>query len=122
MTYGYNLAGSQISFTYPSGRVVTTAYDSADRFSTVQDVYNGTSSTHASSINYWPNRTIQTAILGHPNLNGYSIVDSTTLNSRLQVSNRSAQLGSVFPVQLNVSKPKSATTRSAESPSKWNGC
>ena len=67
----------------------------------MQDVFNGTSSTHASFINYWPNRAIQSATLGHPNLNGSSIVDNTTLNSRLQVSNRSAQVGSVFPVQLN---------------------
>ena len=37
MVYGYDLAGYLVSETYPSGRVVTTTYDTAGRLAGVQD-------------------------------------------------------------------------------------
>ncbi len=48
--YGYNLAGALTSETYPSGRVVTTAYDNASRVSAVA---SGTT-TYVQAIQYAP--------------------------------------------------------------------
>jgi RHS repeat-associated protein len=101
MYYGYNLASDLTSFIYPSGRVILTSYDTANRISQVQDVYNGNTSTHAGSINYWPNRVIENMNIGHQNSNNVNLVENTTLNSRLQVSARNAQFGSTFPVQFS---------------------
>jgi RHS repeat-associated protein len=99
--YAYNLAGGLISMTYPSGRVVNTSYDTANRISQLQDVYNGNTSTHASAINYWPNRVMENMNVGHGSDGGVNLVENTTLNSRLQVSSRNVQRGSVFPVQFS---------------------
>jgi len=44
---------------------------------------------------------IENMNVGCPNANGASLVENTTLNSRLQVSNRNTQIGSVFPVQFS---------------------
>lgn len=41
MSYGYNLAGAQTSFTYPSGRVLSTEYDEAGRMAGVRDQQSG---------------------------------------------------------------------------------
>ena len=101
MYYGYNLASDLTSFIYPSGRVILTSYDTANRISQVQDVYNGVAATHAGSINYWPNRVIENMNIGHQNSNNVNLVENTTLNSRLQVSARNAQFGSTFPVQFS---------------------
>jgi RHS repeat-associated protein len=101
MYYGYNLASDLTSFIYPSGRVALTNYDTANRISQVQDVYNGNTSTHAGSINYWPNRVIENMNIGHQNSNNVNLVENTTLNSRLQISARNAQFGSTFPVQFS---------------------
>ena len=46
-TYRYNLAGSLISETYPSGRVITTAYDGAGRASGVSGSLGGTAASYA---------------------------------------------------------------------------
>jgi len=101
MYYGYNLASDLTSFIYPTGRVALTSYDTANRISQVQDVYNGVAATHAGSINYWPNRVIENMNIGHQNSNNVNLVENTTLNSRLQVSARNAQFGSTFPVQFS---------------------
>jgi RHS repeat-associated protein len=53
-TYGYtyNLAGGQITETFPSGRVVTTTYDLLNRASGVTGLLSGTSSTYLKSVSY----------------------------------------------------------------------
>jgi len=101
MYYGRNLASDLASFIYPTGRVILTSYDTANRISQVQDVYNGVASTHAGSINYWPNRVIENMNIGHQNSDNVNLVENTTLNSRLQISARNAQFGSTFPVQFS---------------------
>jgi len=80
---------------------VNTSYDTANRISQLQDVYNGSTSTHASAINYWPNRVMENMNVGHGSNGGVNLVENTTLNSRLQVSSRNVQRGSVFPVQFS---------------------
>ena len=100
MSYNYDLADELTSFTYPSGRVVNTVYDHAARISRLSDVYNGATSNHASSVTYFPNRVIEAVTLGHPNLLGNAMTENTGLNSRLQISSRNVQLGSVDPVQF----------------------
>ncbi len=74
ISYEYDLAGNLTRQTYPSGRVVETAYDAAGRISQVasgQTVY-------ASSINYWPHGGVKDLKLGN-NLWEHSI-----FNERLQ--------------------------------------
>jgi hypothetical protein len=75
MYYGYNLASDLTSFIYPTGRVAQTSYDTANRISQVQDVYNGVASTHAGSINYWPNRVIENMNIGHQNSDNVNLVE-----------------------------------------------
>src|ERR1044072_8569103 len=41
MSYSYNLAGAPISFTYPSGRVISTEYDPAGRMAGLRDQASG---------------------------------------------------------------------------------
>ena len=82
--------------------MVNTSYDTAARISQLQDTYNGATSTHAGSINYFPNRVIRNMAIGHQNLSGISIYENTALDSlgRLQIINRNVQIGSIYPVQL----------------------
>jgi RHS repeat-associated protein len=52
MSYQYNLAGSLIAESYPSGRVVRTTLDSVGRLSQVTGEINGVTKTYASSFGY----------------------------------------------------------------------
>ncbi|HEY1528924.1 MAG TPA: hypothetical protein VGH51_22095 [Candidatus Angelobacter sp.] len=52
--YAYNLAGALSSETYPSGRVVTTGYDGANRPNAVNGTLSGQTKPYAYSIAYWP--------------------------------------------------------------------
>ena len=60
-SYGYNAAGSLTSETYPSGRVVKTAYDGVNRPAWVQGSFGGVNTDYAGSpgdpntwAHYWP--------------------------------------------------------------------
>jgi len=53
-TYTYNLAGALTSETYPSGRVVTTGYDGANRPLHVSGVLQGQTTNYLTSAWYWP--------------------------------------------------------------------
>ncbi len=53
-TYTYNLADALTSTTYPSGRVVTTGYDQANRPSGLSGTLNSTSTQYLANITYAP--------------------------------------------------------------------
>ncbi len=80
MSYTYNLASGVTTFTFPSGRVQKTAYDSANRINNVQDTYNSNTSIHASSIGYAPNGTLDSMVIGHPTFSGNTMTEHATLN------------------------------------------
>jgi len=77
--YVYNLAGTLTSETYPSGRVVTTSYDGANRFAGVSGALNGVTTPYVSNVSYWPHG----AILGLNRANSLSL-RAAVYNSRLQ--------------------------------------
>ncbi len=53
-SYAYNLAGSLTSEKYPSGRVVATSYDAANRTAAVTGWLSGVQTSYVSNLNYWP--------------------------------------------------------------------
>jgi len=79
-TYYYNLAGALTKETYPSGRVVTTSYDGANRANEVAGSYNSVGTTYVPEVTYFPHGGTQYTEYGN-NLwrTGY-------YNSRLQVT------------------------------------
>jgi RHS repeat-associated protein len=77
--YDYNLAGDLTSQTFPSGRVVTTAYDNAGRLSQVSGQKTGEAGkTYASSFNYSAHGAVSEMKLGN------NLWEHTIFNSRLQ--------------------------------------
>jgi RHS repeat-associated protein len=79
MTYGYNLAGALTSETYPSGRVVTTAYDNVGRLSQVSGQKTGEANkTYASQLSYSAHGAITDLKLGN------NLWEHTSFNTRLQ--------------------------------------
>lgn len=81
MSYSYNLAGEMISQTYPSGRVVISAYDNAGRLNGLTGQKSGEANkTYADSFGYWPSSAIKDLKLGN------NLWEHTSLNSRLQTS------------------------------------
>ncbi|MDQ2843143.1 MAG: hypothetical protein M3Y72_19310, partial [Acidobacteriota bacterium] len=53
-TYTYNLTGSLTSESYPSGRVVSTSYNGADRANAVSGILNATQTNYISNVKYAP--------------------------------------------------------------------
>jgi YD repeat-containing protein len=79
MSYGYDLAGNVIMQTYPSGRVVTTSYDTANRLSGVSGQKSGEGpKTYASSFSYTAHAGLQAVQLGN------GLWEHTRYNARLQ--------------------------------------
>lgn len=79
-SYGYNLAGGLTSETYPSGRVVTTAYDGANRVSSLSGNLDGAGANYLSQFTYAPSGgTLQYQ-------RGNNVWRQTTYNSRLQTA------------------------------------
>jgi RHS repeat-associated protein len=77
--YSYNLAGALTSETYPSGRVVSTAYDNAGRISTVSGQKSGElAKTYASQFAYSSHGAVSALTLGN------GLVEQTVFNNRLQ--------------------------------------
>jgi RHS repeat-associated protein len=58
-TYTYNLTGALTSEQYPSGRMVTTTYDGANRPKQLTGLLNGTTTTYADTIQYLPHGAVQ---------------------------------------------------------------
>lgn len=76
--YMHSLAGSLLTETYPSGRVVTNSYDAANRALSVAGKTGSSTSTYVSSIQYAPHGAVQSEQLGN------GLYEKTGFNSRLQ--------------------------------------
>jgi len=85
-SYCYNAAGGLTQETYPSGRAVTTSYDSAGRVLGVSGVVGSAVKNYAGSataadparIQYWPQGAIRQMALGN------TLYEWSVYNSRLQ--------------------------------------
>lgn len=84
MSYGYNRASAQTSFTYPSGRVVSVEYDPASRMAGVRDQQSGLyyagagGSDSTNRIKYSAHGGVSVVKLGN------NLWEHTNFNSRLQ--------------------------------------
>ena len=84
MSYGYNLAGAQTSFTYPSGRVISMESDTAGRLAGVRDQQSGlyyagaAGSDGTNRIKYGAHGGVSVVKLGN------NLWEHTDFNSRLQ--------------------------------------
>src|SRR5262249_22135361 len=79
MSYGYDLVGNLITQMYPTGRVVTTSYDTANRISGVSGQKSGEApKIYASSFSYAAHAGVQTVQLGN------GLWEHTSYNARLQ--------------------------------------
>ncbi|HXM51037.1 MAG TPA: RHS repeat-associated core domain-containing protein [Pyrinomonadaceae bacterium] len=84
MSDGYNLAGGQTSITYPSGRVITSEYDAAEKLAGVRDqqsgvYYAGAASTDATNrMQYAAHGAVSAMKLGN------GLWEHTSFNNRLQ--------------------------------------
>ena len=76
MSYGYNFGGAMNSETYPSGRVVSYAFDDGARLSQV----SGGSTVYANQFDYSTTQGLKSVTLGNGGVETYSY------NSRLQLS------------------------------------
>ncbi len=78
--YAYNLAGALTAETYPSGRVVATGYDGANRVSGIAGNVAGQQTAYASGVSY--------AAQGAPSYIGYGnqVARSFTYTNRLSLS------------------------------------
>jgi RHS repeat-associated protein len=65
ITYQYSLTGALTAETYPSGRVVRTAYDGLGRLSSVKGEKGGTTKTYASSYGYTSQGLLSKVKLGN---------------------------------------------------------
>jgi RHS repeat-associated protein len=96
LSYTYNMLSEITSETYPSGRVVSTGYDSAGRATSVtgQGVQNYTlpSTSYASAVTYAPNGAVSAMTLGN------TLVQANGFNTRFQPA--SVTLGSVWSTSL----------------------
>ena len=81
-TYTYNRAGGLTSETLPSGRKVSTVYDSAARPSTLSGLLGTTTTNYVTQSSYWPNG-VPWYFVRSPSNNVWSV---TSVNSRLQVA------------------------------------
>jgi YD repeat-containing protein len=84
ISYTYDRAGSLVSETYPSGRVVTTGYDTGERISSVAGVLNGVKTNYVAAIGYAPHSGINSIALGN------GMFETFGYNSRLQTSSLTA--------------------------------
>jgi RHS repeat-associated protein len=86
MSYAYNRAGAQTSFTYPSGRVLALEYDAAGRMAGVRDQQSGAyyagaaGSDSTNRIKYAAHGGVSVVKLGN------NLWEHTDFNSRLQSS------------------------------------
>jgi RHS repeat-associated protein len=80
MSYSYNLGGALASQTYPSGRIVSYAFDDAARLSQVSSQVGATNAVYASQYDY----TSPTGLLKSVTL-GNGAIESYVYNSRLQL-------------------------------------
>jgi RHS repeat-associated protein len=84
--YAYNLAGDLVTETYPSGRVVNTGFDGANRPVSVTGSNAGANKAYVSGITYWPHGSPSSLALGN------GLQSSSQFNSRLQIISLAATL------------------------------
>jgi RHS repeat-associated protein len=78
--YQYNQAGAMDTIQYPSGRTITTCYDTAGRPVTLSGVKSGTpNATYVQNAHYGPHSGAMSLALGN------GLTESTTYNNRLQI-------------------------------------
>jgi YD repeat-containing protein len=77
-SYAYNLAGSLTSETYPSGRIIATGYDGANRASSVTGTFNQAQTNYLSNATYSPHGAPTGYTYGNSSMPGF------TYNNRLQ--------------------------------------
>jgi RHS repeat-associated protein len=80
-TYGYNLAGALTSEQLPSGRALTSGYDTTGRLTTVSGTLSGSTTSYVNVTQYWAHGLVRQMQYGN-NVwrdNGY-------INSRLQLT------------------------------------
>jgi hypothetical protein len=90
---------------YPSGRVVTTAYNDAGRISQVSGAYDGVDSEYESSYTYVPNGALaQVTRGGNPEYTGTidnGLVETRGYNDRWQTTSVGASFGSTSLLGLS---------------------
>ena len=102
--YGYEPVGLT-SETYPSGRVVTTAYNDAGRISQVSGAYGGLGSEYESSYTYAPNGGLQQVTRGgnleYTGAIDNGLVETRSYNDRWQTASVGASFGSTSLLSLS---------------------
>jgi YD repeat-containing protein len=94
-TYGYYLNGAPSGVTYPSGRQVSYASDSAGRVSAAIGALSGVVTSYVSNVQYTPFNAIQQATLGN------GIVENRIYSSdRMQPTSITATYGSTTFLSL----------------------
>jgi RHS repeat-associated protein len=79
-SYTYNLAGSLISETYPSGRKLTYQYDGANRVQSLSGTLNGAVTNYGSQISYAPHGDLAQLVFGN------NVWRTFGYNNRLQLA------------------------------------
>jgi RHS repeat-associated protein len=83
MSYSYDLGGNMTSMTYPSGRIINSTYDAADRISAVSGIRPGTpgepAKTYVAMTSYTAHEVLKTMMLGN------GLWEHTDSNQRLQL-------------------------------------
>ncbi|MGH9618542.1 MAG: RHS repeat-associated core domain-containing protein [Bryobacteraceae bacterium] len=97
--YGYNLAGALTSETYPSGRVVNTTYDGADRPYTLSGIFDAQNTNYITQTSYWPNGGIYFFVRGN------NIWHAASYNNRLQQTESYEAINNSSGAMLLVSCP-----------------
>jgi YD repeat-containing protein len=85
-SYGYNYAGALVAETYPSGRVLTTGYDPANRATGISGTLHGGVTNYAASATYAAHGALAQVWYGN------NLVDNYVYNNRLQVSSFSTNV------------------------------
>ena len=85
-SYGYDLAGSLTSETYPSGRVITTGYDGAERTAQVTGSISGQQTNYLSQLVYAPQGAPTQYCYGN------SLCRQLSYNNRLQLGSTTDML------------------------------
>lgn len=101
--YAYTLAGALKSQTYPSGRVVTTAYDDSGRMSGVSGQLSGTQKTYATGFDYMAHGGVRAMQLGN------GLWESAAFNTRLQMTQAGLGTSSVDTSQWKLTNDYGTT-------------
>jgi RHS repeat-associated protein len=80
-TYGYNLANALTSETLPSGRTLTSGYDTTGRLTTVSGALSGTTTNYLNVTQYWAHGPVKQMQYGNNVWRDYGYI-----NSRLQLT------------------------------------